>query len=354
MKRYSWFLLFLYFGLFIAFGIFFYYKYLDRFLKAGAEPQTIETLKSAEYIYYSAGNNLYRLDPDLQIDPTSPARVERFQSTGEVNFLDINKSGNLLAYEVKNSEEQKEIWQVDIQTNESAKIAYAGVNGLSDFQEFSRPKFSPESNLLAMIGSGINDQLLVYNLENSTFRVLTNKFAVKIVDFAWKDNQKIIYCTSNLTLNVCDELNLADESDHQILQASVSQIAASAASLIYLTKDQEANNLFLLNLENSTTISLSDLGPPKKVTRFGPNKANDRIVYEVTADNLSDIYSINSNGSNRTQLTTDGQSRTPLINSQGDKVALQKPDGIYSQSIENNNLQKIINLSEPVNLLLWR
>ncbi len=356
MKEYSWLLLILYFSLFVAFGIIFYFKYLDQFLKSGSKPQPVETFKSAEYIYYSQANNLFRLPAELQLDPTNPERVERFQSTGVTNFIDLNKTGNLLAYEVKNSEGLREIWQVDTTTRESVKIAFRGAEGLADFQEFIRPKFSPDGKRLGLIGVGNVDQILIYDAAQKNFTPVTKKFAAKFSDFAWEDNNKIISCTANLVSNACYEIDLSNNTDREILKADVSQLAMSNSGLLYLGKDQDSFNLFLLDLKSLQSSSISNLKTPKKVTLFNLDKSGEKIVYEVTDGNLSDIYFAEANGSNKIQLTNDGQSTMAVLNPGGDQVAFQKPfDGIYTIKTDKSELQKIINLaSEQVNLLLWR
>ena len=355
MKKYTWLLFILYFGVFVAFGVIFYLKYLDQFLKSGASPQTVETIQSAEYIYYSEANNLFRVSTKLQLDPKSPERVERFQSTGKVNDVDINKTGNWLAYEVENRDGLREVWQVDIQTRESTKIAFAGTQGLSDFQEFIRPKFSPDGQRLGLIGLGSIDQILIYDVAGKSFTVVTEKFAVKLSDFTWEDNEKIIFCTTNLLANTCSEINLLTLSDREILKAEVSQMAMSQAGLLYLAKDQESFNLFLRDLQTLQSTSISDLKAPKKVNRFR-SAGNGHIVYDVSDGNLTDIYFAKESGANKIQLTNDGQSFNAVLNSLGDEVGFQKPfDGIYTLKTDKQDLQKIVNLtSEQVNLLLWR
>ena len=355
MKKYNWLLLFLYFGLFIAFGLIFYFKYLDRYLKSGAEPQTLETLQSTDYIYYSEGNNLFRLSPGLQTDPINPERIERVQSTGKVNSLDINKNGKLLAYEVENSFGLREIWLVELTTNDSAKIAFQGKDGLSDFSEFIRPKFSPDGSRLAFLGLGSIDQIIIDDLALDTFTRATKKFAAKLTDYTWEDDQKLIFCTSNLETNLCYEGDLETGADRQILQKDVIQIEMSNSGLIYLAKNQESENLYLLDLKNLQSKSISDLKPPKKVSRFLLDKKGQKITYGVTEQNSSDIYLVNADGSNKIQLTADGKSTMPLINSQGDEIAFEITlDGIYTIKPDKTGGKKIVNLEDSVSLLLWR
>ena len=356
MKKYSWVLLILYFGLFVVFGLIFYFKYLDRFLKSGAEPQPVETPESADYIYYSESNNLFRLRPELQLDPTNPERVERFQSTGVVNYVDINKTGNLLAYEVKTSQGLREIWQVDTATNESAKIAFQGKEGLADFQEFSRPKFSPDSRRLAFIGLGSIDQIIIYDFTRETLTPVTKQFALKFTDFTWEDSQKIIFCTRNLLPNLCYEVDLVDNAERKILEADASQLAMSQSGLIYLAKDQDSANLYLLDLNTLQSSSISDLKAPKKVNRFSLDKNAQKIVYEVADGNFSDIYFARTDGSNKIQLTIDGGSTMAILNPNGEEVAFQKIfDGIYSIKLDQYDQKKIVNMpGKQVNMLLWR
>ena len=360
MKKFRWILLSLYFVLFISFGLIFYFKYLDRFLKSGAEPQKIETLQNADYIYYGTDNNLFRLKPELQIDPANLGRIERLQSTGEVGTVEINKTGDLLVYDAKNSQGQREIWQVETKTNQSSKIAAQDLEGLNNFREFFWPQLSPNNRQVAFVASAAYDQVMIYDLSSrKTFPLMSN-FAVQLAAFSWSpDSQKIIFCTNNLDTNACQEINLNNSSDRQILVAEVSQIAQTEEGYIYLAKDGESVNLFQLGLKSENIFRITDLIAPKKVSQFQLDNNKKQIVYEVQEGNKSDIYLVKTDGTNKIQLTLDGLSREPVIKPSGEDVAFRRAsDGIYVIRIDKSSEKKILNFTESgetkIKLLLWR
>ena len=357
MKKYTWLLFILYFGVFVAFGLIFYFKYLDRFFKSGSEPITVETAKSQEYIYYSQENNLYRLNPELALDPESPERNERIQSTGPVSNLDIYQNGSLLAYEVQVIA-GKEIWQVKTATNESQKIAYQDAPNLEGFKDFSAPKFSPDGIKLAFIASGSTDTIIIQNLSNLEFFHLTDKFATKIADFTWtSDSEKIVFCTKGLASNLCYLVDVASGSDQKIIDGEVTQISQSTDSaIIYLIKEAETANLFRYNLKTSSADRLTDLKAPKKVSRFSTDKKGEKIAYEVNSEGQSDLYFVGADGANRIQLTTDSKTTNPVFQGAGQEIGfIRAGDAVYTINFDKTNEQKIVNLEgSVVKLLLWR
>lgn len=350
MKKYTWLLFFLYFGIFIASGLIFYYKYLDRFLKSGAQSDTLETAQSQEFIYYSQENNLYRLDPELALDPANRDRVERIQSTGQVSHLDVSPNGSLLVYETKNSAGLSEIWQVKTATNESQRIAYQG--------ELSLPKFNQDGTKLAFIARETTDKIIIENLATKDFNHLSDKFAAKIVDFTWTaDSQKIVFCTSALIDNACYLVDIASGSAPKILEGEILQIAQGGSSeVIYLAKEGETANLISYDLKTSSVNRLTDLKAPKKVTQFNTDKKGEKIAYEVSSAGQSDIYFVRLDGSNRTQVTSDGKAINPICQSSGEEIAFVRTlDAIYTINLNKTNEKKIVNLENIlVKLLLWR
>lgn len=355
MKKTTWLIFFLYFGLFVALGAVFYFKYLNKFLKSGAEPLTVEQESSENFIYYNIDNNLYRLRPSWTIEPQAGDRIERFQSTGEVNNIDVSSTGNLVVYDAKTVNGNTKIWQVKTASDESTNIAYIGQKGLEGFQNFKKPKISPNGEEIAFIGMGNSDHLITFSAAKE-FTIQTTKFATKIVDFTWIDSQTIVFCTQNMPKNACYQIDLSSGTDQKILEAEVLQIATVETGFIYLAQENETANIYSQNLASGQNRKLSDLVSPKKVVSFSLDKNQKRLVYEVSEGPNSYLYSENVDGSNRFELASDGKNIMPLISPDGLKIAfLRVTSGIYIENLDNQTKQKIANLTlTNIKLLLWR
>jgi len=355
MKKTTWIIFIVYFGLFVALGAIFYFKYLNKFLKSGAEPLTVEQESSESFIYYNIDNNLYRLRPVWAIEPQSGDRIERFQSTGEVNNIDVSRNGDLIVYDAKAAIGTTEIWQVKTPTNESTKIAYLGQKGLEEFPNFTKPKISPNGEEIAFIGLGNSDHIVTFSTAKG-FTILTTKFATKMADFTWIDSQTIVFCTQNMPKNAGYKIDVASGTDQKILEADVLQIATAETGFIYLVKENETANIYYQNLTSSQNRKLTDLQSPKKVVSFSLDKNQKKLVFEVSDGTNSYLYSENVDGSNRLELSSDGKNIMPLISPDGLNLAYLKPtDGIYIENLDNQTKQKIANLSlTNIKLLLWR
>ena len=69
---------------------------------------------------------------------------------------------------------------------------------------------------------------------------------------------------------------------------------------------------------------------------------NGKIVYMKQSDGTSDIYSINSDGTDETQLTNDGESAYPMVSPDGTKVAYinfedEESFDLYTMNIDGSN-----------------
>jgi len=355
MKKTTWIIFILYFGLFVALGAIFYFKYLNKFFKSGAEPMTVEQISSGSFIYYNIDNNLYRLWPVWTIDPQAGDRIERFQSTGEVNSIDVSSNDDLVVYDAKTVNGSTEIWQVKTPSNESANLAFIGQKGLDEFQNFTKPKISPSGEEIAFIGVGNSDHIITFSTAKG-FTIQTSKFASKIADFAWTDTQAIVFCTQNMPKNACYKIDIASGTDQKILEADVLQIAAAETGFVYLAKENETANIYYQNLTNGKNRKLSDLQSPKKVDSFSLDKNQQKLAFKVSEGSNSYFYFENVDGSNRFELSGDGKNIMPLISPDGLQIAYLRPtDGIYIENLDNQTIQKIANLSSTnVKLLLWR
>lgn len=358
MKKIAWILFISYVSVFVVLGLVFYWKYLAKFLASGAEGQEIVTKTSLGYIYYGQDNNLYRANPGLVDGIGADERVERFQSTGEVSFVDINKTGQQIAYDAWGSLGFWDIWQVDSQSSISETVATAGQIDLKDYSDFRRPKFSPEGTQLAFIGGRDGEEtIFVKNLANGKISELLVAAGLKITDYTWtRDGEKIIYCTDSESLLGCWEQELFKGGAKRIIADETLEISADKTEeIIYLAKREDNINIFSYESKTGHTEAITDVISPREVVLFQIDAQGENIVFEVATANLKNIYLAKINGENLLQLTTDGHSQQPLFSPRCDEIAfLRVNDGIYIIQTDKTKEKKIANLRSFVKLLLWR
>lgn len=354
MKKTTWLLFLGYFSLFVIFGIVFYFKFLNKFISSGAAPAEVERAETAK-IYYSLGNNLWRVNPDTSLKTID--RTERFQSTGLVNFLDYNKFNNFFAYAAANNDGLNDIWQVSLATNQSAKITDAGdarYETLKNYLNFFRPKYSPDGESLAFIARGTSDDsILIKNLATGNIADATPSSASHIGDFSWNSNgEKIVYCTQSLVKNYLAIMDVAKAEISQKIEIEASQVSWQRAEIIYLS----GGNLFRLKEGTDSPQRITDVVEPKKVTKFEIDPGGKNIVYQIDEGSNSDIYLAKTDGTNIIELTRTKNASQPLLSTDGNQVAfLRQNDGIYVIDSNKTAETKILNLSEKIDyLLLWR
>ncbi len=343
MKKTTLILFLGYFGLFVLIGIIFFNKYLDRYLKSGAEPAEVQVIPK-ERIYYASANELWVLNPETTSNIA--LRTERVQSTGEVNFVDIET--NYFVYAAKPANGDYEIWEVNRLSNSSEKIIDASNPALTDYQNFLKPKYSPDLGKIAFVARNESkDSLFLFDRTNKTIVNLTTETVGHFSDFSWKpDGRQLIYCTNDLQQNHCQVTTTSAEKT-QTLELKVAQIEwVQNDLLVYLGE----GNIFSLK-SGTTPIQLTFLSAPKSVSKFVV--ASSMIAYEVKENDVADIYSINVDGTSNIQLTNN-YSFQPLISPKGDQVAYLTTDGVYITSSHQPKGEKVINLSEPIELLKWR
>jgi len=327
------------------------------YLASGAVGEVTEVKTALGNIYYSQDNNLFRANPTLVYEPSAGGRVERFQSTGQVAFLDINKTGQKIAYDAKNPLGFWEIWQVDTQTGIAEMVATSGRADLEDYVDFRRPKFSPGGTALAFIGAKNGDEtLFIKDLANGQIKELLVTAGIKIADYSWSlQGESLIYCTSAELQNGCWKQILFKGGAKRIIEGDVLEIKADAlGKILYLAK-KDNFNIFSYDEKTDETQILTDTVLPRAVTFFQVDPKGKRMVYEVAEGSLKNIYVAKIDGKNILQLTTDGQSGQPLFSPRSDEIAfLREADGIYLIGINKENVRKITNLKTEVRLLLWR
>ena len=354
MKKATWLLFLGYFSLFVIFGIIFYFKYLNKYISSGAAPEEVEVVQTAK-IYYSVGNNLWRVNPDTSLKTID--RTERFQSTGLVNFLDYNKFNNLFAYIAVNNDGLNDIWQVSLATNQSEKITDVGdarYEILKNYLNFFRPRYSADGRSLAFIAQGPSyDSILIKNLVTGDISDATPNSQSHILDFSWESNgQKLVYCTQSLVKNYCEILDMAKAEISQKIEIEATQVSWQAPEIIYLSR----GNLFRLKEGTADPQAITDILEPKKVTKFEVDPAGKNIVYQINDGSSSDIYLAKTDGTNICELTNTKNASEPLLSPLGDQIAfLRQNDGIYTIDANKTAETKILNLPGKIDyLLIWR
>lgn len=353
MKKITWVLTIVFLVIFVILGIIFYLLYAERIISPLISGPTSSPTLRDNLIYWGLNNNLYRVKGDLKTEPDEE-RLERFQSTGEVGELEVEKSGLKIAYDAKDPQGNLKLWQVDVLTDKQTKI-FPSQKG--DFVEFSKPKYSPDGTKLAYLGRlKSHDQILLKNLLNNQETILKKDFETQIADYSWsKDSQKIIFCSQNLLNNGCWQVDVSSEQSDQTLEGEISQISwDKTADLVYLKKEAETQNIFLAGDGGNPPLNLSHLETPKKAGRFRVNNSGDKVVWEVWENDQSNIYAASILGTEVIQLTKDNQSSSPIWSPDNETVAFfQKYQGIYTILANGTGKKKIVNLNEERARLLW-
>jgi len=354
MRKVTWLLFLGYFSLFVVLGIVFYFKFLSKFISSGAAPEKVKVVETSK-IYYSLGNNLWRVSPDTLLNTIE--RTERFQSTGLVNFLDYNKFNNFFAYTSINSDGLNDIWQVSLATNQSEKITDAKdprYEILKNYLNFYRPKYSPDGNRLAFIArSGAKDSILIKDLATGDVADATPNSQSHILDFSWENNgEKIVYCSQGLAKNYAEILDVAKVEISQKIEIEALEVSWQATEIIYLSQ----GNLFRLKEGTTDPQAITNIQEPKKVAKFEIDPQGQNIVYEINDGSSSDIYLAKTDGTNIIELTNMKNATQPMLSPDGNQVAfLRQNDGIYTIDANKTAEAKILNLPEKIDyLLLWR
>ncbi|KKQ90866.1 MAG: hypothetical protein UT15_C0003G0041 [Berkelbacteria bacterium GW2011_GWA1_39_10] len=353
MKKISWVLFISYLVVFTGVGVFIYFKIIDKYFTTGAESIEPEKTSQTGYIYYSQESNLFRINPALDVD-LATQRIERFQSTGAVNNLSVNKNGQKIAYDSKENNSW-EIWQVDLSSNQSEKIVSLN-SDLKNYTDFIKPKYSPGGAKLAYIGkTSDEDFIFIMNLATGLSYPLEDQFKAKITDYSWSnDGDKIVYCLAE-TGSSCWTINIDSQNVGKLIDGKISQISWDKTDKIYYIQQKDSANIFSVKENGKEITQISAVALPKKVTSFEIDQDGIKMVYEVMDNANSDVYTAKLDGGDTIQITSDNISRQPIISNNGSAVAFLKPkEGIYSFNLQNMLEKKIVNIIDEIKLLSWR
>lgn len=358
MRKTIYLLFILYFLIFVAGGILFYTKYMQNFASIESMPIQVETVSPEATIYYSKTDTLYRFDPKNLNNPLQFNKVEQFISTGEVGQMDIDVDQTQAVYEVKNSGGNWEIWQAKLADFQGEKIAYPGKKELEGFEDFSLPNYSPDKNNLAFLGNGgTADVIFVKDIANDTYKKLAGETGVKISDYSWsQDSKKLVFCSSSLPKNACWKVVLSNGQMTKIFDADVKTVSWNKTEDIFYLNRGETPHIFSVREDGQNPLQIDNLEIPKIIVDFQIDYQGKKITYSVNDEQKSDVYLSNIDGSNRVQMTTDGNSRQPLFSPDGAEISyLRQKDGIFLIGVNKTNEKKAVNLVDTISsLLIWR
>ncbi|MCL5407265.1 MAG: hypothetical protein M1429_02105 [Patescibacteria group bacterium] len=354
-------LLFILYFLILAGGVTaFYLKYVRNYTPVATQTLQVETVNLRPLIYYTKTNILSSVDPDPQNKISTTITLE---AQGEIGQLDLNKPKSQFAYEQKNANSNWEIWQGDSSNLQKEKVGFIDQTKFGNFQDFSKPKYSPDMTKLAFLAQGsTTDTIFVENLATGVLQKIINDSAVKITDYSWdKASKKLIYCSSNppagQSKNACFSVTQEGQENTLVFEREVKKISWDKTDNIFYLSRDDIPHIYTVSPGNQDHTQIDDVTAPKKIVGFQINPDGKKIVYEIIADQKSDLYLSDTTGANRFQLTNDDNASQPIFSDTAiEKIAfLRQKDGIYTINLDQTNVQKVVSLKDTINsLLLWK
>ena len=329
---------------------------MRNFSSIKTEPLQVEIVKPRALIYYSKGSDLLRVDPQSQNDS-----VKTLETQGEIGQLDLNASKSQVTYEVKSATGNWEIWQGDFNNIQKEKIAPDdSAQELVPYENFSAPKYSPDKNKLSYLAqSSSSDAIIIQDIVTGDLEKVEPDTKIKIADYSWNNkSDSLIYCSSNPPAggakNACFVFNLANKQNTKAFEREIKKVSWSKTDNIFYLSSGETPHIYTANIAGGSPVQIDDVSSPKNIINFQINNQGEKIVYEIVADQKSDIYLSNIDGSNRLQLTTDGLAHQPIFSPEDEIAYLRQKDGIYTIESDKTNERKIISLEDTINnLLIW-
>ncbi|OGD56903.1 hypothetical protein A2V71_04100 [Candidatus Berkelbacteria bacterium RBG_13_40_8] len=363
LKIKTFLLVVVYFAIFAIGGYFFYSLYFHKIINP--EEKTTSPSSQKQFIYYTQGNNLYQLNPDIPTQSPTEPNV-RLQSTGTVEEMAIDTQEQLLFYNAITPQEEYEIWQVALSDNTSEKLFSQKTPGLENFKNFRYPRVSPDNLKLSFVAThGSTDNIFVMEIKSRNLtNLMKEDFQGQINSPAWaSDSKEIAFNTNTETSSLLETVDL-EKNTQKIWEGEgqIQKIVYLKAKVIFSLKEGAGDKLSIslaaIDPSNSQVTSLTDLVYPKKVSDFGISPDEQYLVYD-TEDSLTqkkDIYLEKTDGTNLLQLTDDGKSAESVFSPESDQVAFWVAgSGIYTMTIGKTQKQKILNYDDKIGqILLWR
>lgn len=351
--------------LFLVFGIggyFLYTRYYHQLFPSSS--QNVPQQNNQPLIYYSEGNNLYRLNPEVYTENPNDIPNLRLQSTGKIQSLQVDSQNSQFFYDVISPSGNREIWKVSLKDNSSEKLFSDSTSGLENVQKFRDPKLSSDAKKLAFLAThDSEDYLFSWDIEKQSLsNLLYGKFSGTISDFTWDSKGNIAFAAKENGKTVIKLFDGKSVTSFALRQNPITGISTAKDGFIITEELSENNkkttNLFSLLKVSKKETPLSDLTYPKTVKNFSVSLDGKSIVFEVEDQQTKkgDIYAIEADGTNLLQLTNDGKSEEPVFSPDGKKIAF-KNDGasVFTLNLSAREKQKLLNGKIAIDkLLIWR
>lgn len=265
--------------------------------------------------------------------------------------------GNKIAYSKSG---YQGLWVYDLNTNSTTKLSEETAAG------FGYQWSSDSRSILTRVAKYENLKRLnavkIFNIQNNTSNQLTEYQSMMPYLPQWTDGDSKVYLPARnkdevynsglekksnsinkyLTFEKDNKINILDLSTNTV--KSIEPIKDAEYINISLSPDQTkiafevmGGNLFVINVDGSGLVDLGKGSRPK----WAPDSKS--IVYMITEDNgyeftSSDIYLINADGSNKTNLTNTETiiEMTPSISPDGRSILFENyhEGSIYLMNIE--------------------
>lgn len=354
----------IYLAAFAVGGYFFYKKYFNQVI---TPPEKNETVAYApdKSIYYTSDNSLYQLNSDMNSKTITDASNYRLQETGKVESVLINKSANTLIHSVLTPTNNNEIWQMNLKDNSAEKLFSPQTPGLEKYTNFRNPRLSEDEKYLAFLADLENlSQIFVWQNDTKTLDNLSHSsFSGTISSLTWDKNKNLVYfvgTTSESKDNALYSLDLS-KTLKTLWEGpqTLSSINAMLNKIIFLFKDKDTINLGYFTVSDFSKIApVTDLVSPKKVINFNLSQDEKRLTYQVqdTSGKTNDIYTMNTDGTNLLQITTNGKSAFPMMSPDGNNIAFwEQNNGIYTIKIDKKDKNKLLNSTALIDkIILWK
>lgn len=154
-----------------------------------------------------------------------------------------------------------------------------------------------------------------------------------------------------------------DKNDEALAQTQTTPKTITTSNGKFYLKTEEINsqktvNLYFIDNQNQKNQTITSLIYPEEITNFSLSQDNKHIILEITnnAIKTSNISICKPDGTNLTQLTTDGISYFPIFSPDNTRIAFwRKNQGIYTTNINQNNFIKILNFKAKIDqIFVWR
>ena len=282
---------------------------------------------------------------------------------GGYYYLDISPDGSILAYQGYNEPDDKSgIYFIALDQENAKPYRFSCANncGYKDRDM----AFSPDGKKIAVTrrNNRFNENIFLVDLTTKAFEQLTEG-EEDIVGLTWHpNNEQIVYATQQADVRKGYILETDTKTKHElnIEGFSYPAFAKKNATLFY---QQRTEKYHIASLQLNNAIAASPFPVVQSdYNHHYPNYSSvaKKFVYVSNESGYYELWSANSDGSNRTQLTHLKHSiRYPSWSHDGTKVAFLAPtenessDKIYILNLDSHKVSIVPSLFKEHNRPTW-